>query len=251
MAEPFVQLVRQCFGAAAASYDSHAQLQAALAWRLAHHCRDLTLPAGPRADLGAGTGLVGRALARQRPSLTLLQLDLCPELLARNPLSSTEAPLIWDLNGGLPPQLQNAALLLSNFALQWLEQPVDQWRRWCRQLGPGGWIGLAVPTGGSFPSWRTAAAAAGVPCTALALPDAAALVDVAEAELQAPLVQQLRFSRPGHGLTFLRQLKALGAQAQAGASLSAPDLRRLLRHWPESTPLQWEVLLVLGQRPDP
>ncbi|MEA5443868.1 methyltransferase domain-containing protein, partial [Cyanobium gracile] len=155
-------LVRHRFGRGAAGYEAQALVQRAVACRLGRLCRDLPLPAGPRADLGAGSGLLSRAL----PAHGLLQLDLCPELLQRNP---QQPQLLWDLNDGLPSVLHGAALLASGFALQWLDDPAGQLGRWCRALAPGGWLVLAVPTAGSFPQWHRAAAAAGVPCTALEL----------------------------------------------------------------------------------
>jgi malonyl-CoA O-methyltransferase len=151
----FTGRVRQGFGRGAASYEAQARLQQGVAWRLGRLCRDLPLPAGPCADLGAGSGLLSRALLAQRPSLDQppLQLDLCPELLARNPFAAP-ASTPWDLNRGLPPQLQEAGLLLSSFALQWLDAPAPQLRHWAEQLRPGGWLVLALPTSGSFPQWR-------------------------------------------------------------------------------------------------
>ena len=55
----FAGRVRQGFGRGAASYEAHARLQQGVAWRLARFCRDLPLPSGLSADLGAGK--IGRA----------------------------------------------------------------------------------------------------------------------------------------------------------------------------------------------
>ncbi len=235
--------VRHHFGRQAAAYETQALLQRAVACRLGRLCRTLPLPAGPRADLGAGSGLLSRAL----PAHGLLQLDLCSELLRCNP---QQPQLVWDLNDGLPSALQGAALLASNFALQWLDDPSGQLGRWCRALAPGGWLVLAVPTAGSFPQWHRAAAAAGVPCTALELPAADGLLRAAAAAGLRPRHSRLlRFSRPRQGgLAALRHLKRLGADASQRPPLSAGELRRLLAHWPQETPLTWEVLLLLGQR---
>jgi len=247
----FTGLVRQGFGRGAASYEAQARLQQGVAWRLGRLCRDLPLPAGPCADLGAGTGLLSRALLAQRPSLPdlPLQLDLCPELLARNPLAApTTAP--WDLNLGLPPQLRDAGLLLSSFALQWLEDPAAQLAHWAGRLAPGGWLALAVPLAGSFDTWQAAARAASVPCTALPLPRAEVLIEAAlRTGLELRQAQHLRFSRaPGDGLATLRLLRSLGATASRQPPLDAGQLRRLLAHWPPA-PLRWEVLMLVGQRP--
>lgn len=259
-AVPFAAQVRERFGRRAADYERHARLQQAMAWRLAHRCRALELPAGPCADLGAGSGLLSRALIQQHPQLRRrppLQLDQCPELLARNPLSQADplagggGAVVWDLNAGLPASLRQAALLASSFALQWLDQPVRELERWCRSLAPGGWLVLAVPTDGSFPQWHQAADRSGIPCTALCLPGARDLVAAADRAGLEPMAQQsLRFSRPGQGgFETLRHLRQLGASASRRAPLSAGQLRRLLQHWPAASPLTWEVLLLIARRP--
>lgn len=264
-ADPFSQRVRRSFGRGAPQYDQEALLQQAMAWRLAHLCAELPLPDGPCADLGAGTGLLSRALRHHHDLLGRrppLQLDLCPELLARNPLAVPEPEnfspgshqplgLLWDLNEGLPDAVANAALLASSFALQWLRQPAAVLSQWCRSLRPGGWLVLAVPTAGSFPQWRDAAERSGVPCSALPLPEADALLDAAVGSgLQLRRGQRLRFSRPEQGgLRTLRHLQRLGAGASRDRPLSTGQLRRLLAHWPATSPLSWEVLLLIGQRP--
>jgi malonyl-CoA O-methyltransferase len=248
----FSRQVRAHFGHHAADYDSEARLQQAVAWRLAGLCRSLPLPAGPCADLGAGTGLLSRALLTRRCSLPTpspLQLDLCPELLARNPLPQRRP---WDLNGGLPAELHGAALLASSFALQWLEQPPLALRHWAHQLAPGGWLALATPTAGSFPQWRQAAQAAAVPCTALPLPAAGDLLAAArQAGLRMTHSRLLRFSPPArqplHGL---RALRRLGAAASRSQPLGPGQLRRLLDHWPAGPAFTWEVLVLIAQQPE-
>ena len=93
-------------------------------------------------------------------------------------------------------------------------------------------------------------AGSGVPFSGLALPDAEGLAAVAGERLRLRRLQRLRFSRPNRGgLALLRQIKAIGAQASPQRRLSPTELRRLLRHWPgPEQPLNWEVLLVVGQR---
>ena len=61
----FSARVSSRFGRHAAGYARHARLQQGVAWRLAHLCAPLPIAAGPRADLGAGSGLVGQALRAQ------------------------------------------------------------------------------------------------------------------------------------------------------------------------------------------
>ncbi len=253
--------VRMAFGRHAGTYEQRASLQRAVAWRLARHCRELPLVAGPCADLGAGSGLLSRAVQQLRPSLQPLRLDLCAELLQQGARGGAES-LLWDLNTGLPPRLENASLLVSSFALQWLERPQDQLEHWCRRLAPGGWLVLAVPTAGSFPQWLQAAAQARGPCSALPLPDAGTLVDGAQRHLTLTAQRRLRFSRfAPTALTFLRQIQALGAGSTPAAPLTPGQLRRLEAAWPAEPALSpsrrprkrltWEVLVLIGQRPAP
>jgi malonyl-CoA O-methyltransferase len=249
MPEPFSDRVMSRFGRGAAAYAGGSQLQRAVAWRLVRTLQPLPIPEGPCADLGAGSGAVAQAAAELRPDLlqrSPLQLDLSAALLARNPLSSRQ--LLWNLNRGLPEGLEQAALLSSSFALQWLEDPPGQLLHWCGCLRPGGVLALALPTDGSFPQWRQAAADSGVPCTALPLPAAQSLIRIASGQLRLLQWQRLRFSRPARGLALLRQMRAIGADATPCSPLSGSQLRRLLRHWPDG-PTTWEVLLLVGARP--
>lgn len=271
---PFGARVQRSFGRHAEDYEGQARLQQATAWRLGRLCAGLPLPSGPIADLGAGTGLLSRALLLHHPQLRQrppLQLDLCPELLARNPLAGCTPPaladacsppaalaacmdppsgLVWDLNNGLPGHLGGAALLASSFALQWLEEPAGMLALWGHTLGPGGWLVLAVPTAGSFPQWRRAAERADVPCSALGLPDADMLIAATEScGLTLQHCRRRRFSRARQGgLPTLRHLRQLGAGTSRRPPLNAGQLRRLLRHWPAGGSLTWEVLLLLARR---
>ena len=246
---PFSAAVNGCFSQGAAAYDSNARLQRGIAARLEGLCRRraLPLPPGPRADLGAGSGLLSRALERALGGPPFLRVDQCAALLEQESLVPQQR---WDLNQGLPMELHDAACLASSFALQWLEQPQEQLEHWCSCVQAGGWLLLAVPTSGSFPIWKEAALNAAVPCTALVLPEAQPLIATAEAQLELVCQQQLRFSRPNPGgLRFLQQIKAIGAQASRGPQLPAGQLRRLLRHWPgPEQAILWEVLLLIGQK---
>ncbi|MBM5819950.1 MAG: SAM-dependent methyltransferase [Cyanobacteria bacterium K_DeepCast_150m_m2_101] len=248
----FSTRVERCFRGGAATYQSNASLQAAVAARLARLARPLAsaLPPGPRADLGAGSGLLARAIEAQLGGPSLLRLDACEALLAQESSPEPALQRLWDLNAGLPEELNGSSLLASSFALQWLEQPAQQLTRWCAALRPDGALLLAVPCRGSFRIWHQAAAAAGVPCTALPLPDALELQERAASALHLHHSQLLRFSRPNRGARpFLHQIKAIGAQASPAARLQPGALRQLIRHWPgPEHAIVWHVLVMVGQK---
>ena len=249
---PFSSRVEQCFRGGARGYERNANLQAAVAARLARLTRPLAsaLPPGPRADLGAGSGLLARAIESQLRGPSLLRLDACGSLLQQEQAADHGLQRLWDLNQGLPEELNGAGLLASSFALQWLEQPERQLSRWCDALRPDGALLLAVPCRGSFRIWHQAANSAGVPCTALPLPDAHALQQRAASALHLHHSQLLRFSRPNRGArAFLHQIKAIGAQASPAARLQPGALRQLIRHWPgPEHAIVWHVLVMVGQK---
>lgn len=248
----FSAQVERCFSRGASSYQRSATLQAAVAKRLARLARPLAaaLPPGPRADLGAGSGLLSRALEHQLTDAPLLRLDACAALLEQEQPPQPAHQRLWDLNQGLPQELTGAGLLASSFALQWLQQPPLQLSRWCAALRPGGALLLAVPCSGSFQIWHQAAQRAGVPCSALPLPDANDLIAAAAGQLLLHQQQVLRFSRPNRGVRpFLHQIKAIGAQASPAERLQPGQLRQLIRHWPgPEHAIVWQVLVLVGQK---
>ena len=69
------------FEQAATTYNSQAQLQRAVAWRLARQCARQPIPAGIWVDLGSGTGLMADALEACNPGQAVLRVDGCPEML--------------------------------------------------------------------------------------------------------------------------------------------------------------------------
>jgi malonyl-CoA O-methyltransferase len=239
------------FAAGAVAYAQEARLQQVVAWRLAHYCRDLPLGSGPVLDLGAGNGSLSLALCQQRSDVQPLLIDYCAELLCLSPTSEQQR-LLWDLNNGLPSDLPPAALVMSSFALQWLDEPLKQLRHWRQRLAPNGWLAIAVPVAGSLQGWQQASQIAGVPCSALPLPAAAelrhTLAEHAQLQIQRSLHYSQSFSSP---LAFLRQLQRLGLAGTTAARLSPGQGRRLLQAWPRNKDctitLNWNMELLLAR----
>lgn len=249
----FTARVRERFGRRAAAYRQHAQLQRAVAWRLAHlllrRLDEAPLPPGPAADLGAGSGLLSEAFHQQGLRRPLVQLDLCPQLLAANPVAQRHGQRLWNLNHGLPSELGGASLLCSSFVLQWLDHPEAQLELWCNTLAPGGWLALALPTAASFPQWHRAAHRAGVQFSGLALPASEALQAVAQQYLDLHHLQRLCFSKADcDGRHFFRSLRAIGAVGSRQPRHDPAELRRLLQHWPKDEGITWTLLLLIGRR---
>ena len=237
--------------AAAASYVREARLQRGVARRLAMlWCRTMAnrLPPGPRLDLGGGAGALALALARKGcPPLDVVD---CSVSLLRLATGLQVRP--WDLERGLP--VATPALLASSFALHWLGRPLESLHQWCQALRPGGQLLLAVPTSGSFTSWRQAAHQAAVPWTGLPLPVAQPLQEVLAAHLQLHHCR-LRQRRQGwpSALAFFHHLKRSGLTGGASGRLGPGELRRLDRCWPRGPEgrviVEWEVLMVVAEKP--
>ncbi|MXW40305.1 MAG: methyltransferase domain-containing protein [Synechococcus sp. SB0668_bin_15] len=236
---------------AAAAYVREARLQRGVARRLAGLWRCTLanrLPPGPRLDLGGGAGALARALARQGcPPLQVV--DRSASLLR---LATGLQVRPWDLERGLP--VAEPALLASSFALHWLAQPLESLGQWCRALRPGGQLLLAVPTSGSFTSWRQATRQAGVPWTGLPLPSAQPLQEVLASHLQLHHCRLLQ-RRQGwpSALAFFQHLKRSGLTGGASSRLGPGELRRLDRCWPRGPQgrviVEWEVLMVVAEKP--
>ena len=241
------------FSQAASNYARNARLQQGVAWRLAHLCRNLPLLPGPVLDLGAGSGNLSAALQHQRPELNPLLVDHCAALLAQAQ-APAEQRLQWDLNGGLPPLPSAPQMLLSSFALHWLQDPAAQLNRWAQALASGGWLALSVPVAGSLESWHTAAERAGMPCSALELPQSHALLNALPNTMELHRQELLHFSCSySSPLSFLRELRSLGVHGGARHRPGITELRQLQRHWPRAADggvvLRWRLLQLLARHP--
>ncbi|MCY3654096.1 MAG: hypothetical protein OXG70_03540, partial [Cyanobacteria bacterium MAG IRC1_bin_28] len=133
-------------------------------------------------------------------------------------------------------------------------RPLESLGQWCQALRPGGQLLLAVPTSGSFTSWRQAAHQANVAWTGLSLPSAQRLQGVLADQLRLHHCCLLQRSQGWPSpLAFFRHLKRSGLTGGAGGRLGPAELRRLDRCWPRrpqgNVAVEWEVLITLAQKP--
>ncbi len=239
------------FEQAASTYNSQAQLQRAVAWRLARQCARQPIPAGFWVDLGSGTGLMADALEACNPHQAVLRVDGCPEMLKHHHHSSQT--LLWDLNLGVPSWPQLPSLLASSFALHWLINPLERLHEWMAALTPEGWLALALPVQGSFPQWHQAAATAGVSCTALPFPSQASLLDVLSSNnIRHQQLHQFTQQSP-EVFQLLKPMRQIGAQASPCPTMGVGNWRHLKQAWPRcqnsgDAQLTWLIQLLLIQR---
>ncbi|WP_320666943.1 methyltransferase domain-containing protein [Prochlorococcus sp. MIT 1307] len=251
MTSNWPKIILNNFGEAAPHYNAEAELQSTFAWRLAKECSKESIPQGIWVDLGAGTGLLAEALEALNPNKSVIRVDGSPQMLAQN--RSTSQTQLCDLNIGLPTWPHKPALLASNFALHWLNQPANRIAEWFTALTPGGWLAIALPVHGSFEEWHVASRNSGVRCTALHLPSTEALLqglsmkNVRYQELQSFTQTASKVS------SLLKPMINIGAHSTPKLGLSVGDWRRLQRSWPYCTEngavrLTWLIQLLLVQR---
>ena len=212
------------FGRAASTYGSATPIQRQVAGQLAEGILASDPPAGARvAEFGCGVGYLAQALApRLQPSLWIAT-DLAPAMVAA---ARATTPLVAVMDAARPALKPGFDLVCSSLTLQWLDDPraaVDLWRG---LVAPGGRLALSTLMEGSFAEWRSALAEAGAAPSGPRFPT----MDQARAWFgpRARLETLELTERHASALTFLRALKASGADAAEGPVLTAGVMRRAM-----------------------
>ena len=209
------------FGAHATTYEANADLQEAVARRLA-----ALLPerAAPRVlELGCGTGLLSRHLLARYPAGRFVLTDAAPAMIAecRRNLAAFPAQRVSFevMDAGEAGGHDNLDLVVTSMTLHWVVDPVASVQRLRTLLAPGGVLLFATLGPDSFAEWRTVLATEGLPS---GIPDLPALPGVVEEELLTP---------DNDSLSFLRRMKAVGGLTprQGYRPLSPGALRRAIR----------------------
>jgi malonyl-CoA O-methyltransferase len=213
--------VAQSFGARAGTYDDHADLQRAVAGRLA-----LLLPqlAAPRVlELGCGTGLFSRHLLARYPDGAFLLTDLAPAMVdrcRRNLAGCHKQRVSFEIMDAARPTADGPFdLIATSMTLHWLADPAAALETLRRQLTPGGVLIYATISGNSFPEWREVLETQGLPIGLLDIPELPGVVD------------EERIVADADTLGFLRRMKAVGGLTPRDGYTALPPgrLRRAIR----------------------
>ncbi|MBR8653030.1 dethiobiotin synthase [Achromobacter sp. Marseille-Q0513] len=226
------------FGRAAGRYEAHAPAQRAAARRLAEDIARLDLPPRPRIlEIGCGTGLLTRELARRLGPADWTLTDISPAMLeiARLGPAPPGSVRYAALDGEHPDALSGGYdLICSSLAVQWFGDLNAGLGRLAALLAPGGHLAIATLAEDTFAEWRAAHGSAGLDAGTPAYPRPGAIRpamgNLAGAVRAERLVQQHR-----DGLHFLQDLKGIGATAAAPGHkpLGAAALRRVLAKFDE------------------
>lgn len=105
-----------------------------------------TTPVSRAVDLGCGTGELTAALHERWPGAEILGVDLSEDMLAAARPRSRER-LRFE-KGDLAtwtPDAERYDLIVSNAALQWVDDHARQLTRWAAGLAPGGTLAVQMP----------------------------------------------------------------------------------------------------------
>jgi malonyl-CoA O-methyltransferase len=133
--------IRRAFGRAAASYESHAVLQAEVALRLQERLDGEAFAPACVLDVGCGPGTGTALLHRRFEAATLVALDLALPMLQAAAGDSGSAPAFARVCAdaqALPLADASVDLVYSSLCLQWCEDPGLALAEFRRVLRPGG-----------------------------------------------------------------------------------------------------------------
>jgi malonyl-CoA O-methyltransferase len=251
------------FDAAATSYDAHSAAQRHAAQRLVEHLVPLGLPPRPRIlEIGCGTGHLTERLLWHFPGANILATDLapamvtaCSERLGRSShlgfaVMDGCRPASADFCERRPARSDKFDLVCGNLVAQWFDDLPAACSRLAAQLAPGGTLLLSLPGGETFREWKAAHIRHGFVAGTQPLPTPQAC-RAALPPGDNCVTSEYWIDRPADGLTFLRGLRAIGADtAAAGHKPLAPaQLRRVLRELGSQPTLTYELIYLRHRAP--
>jgi malonyl-CoA O-methyltransferase len=202
MISPRNAKVAEAFAARAGDYEQNASLQSEIAGKLARLLPELERP--KVLEIGCGTGFLTRHLLERYPHGDFLITDIAPEMLevcrARIDAANARQCRFAVMDGEEPDCGTGFDLIALSMTLQWFAKPDEGLHRLQGLLKPGGYLLFATTGPDSFPEWRGALDACGLPCGLIAMPRLPGVMD-----------EETRKADYGGGVAFLKALKAIGA----------------------------------------
>ncbi|MDR1997240.1 MAG: malonyl-ACP O-methyltransferase BioC [Candidatus Margulisbacteria bacterium] len=250
---PDKRRVQAAFSRAAPDYDRCAVWQRQTAVRLLTRLK--TAPANAL-DLGCGTGVVAGLLAARCPHCALVGLDLAPGMIAQAQLKFWQnADIVFQVGDmeHIPYPDESFELIVSNLALQWLDEPRRVFAEVFRALKPGGVFLFSTLAAGSLRELRQAYALAGgtaglhkfQPAGELqrALLGQGLLPEIFTAALEVQWFADLR--------ALLRSMQSVGAKSAAPGAMTKTRWQKLQQVYPRQDgryPLTYEVVFASAEK---
>lgn len=221
------------FGAAAAAYEGHAEVQRIAARTVADLAGLLRLPDRPHIlEIGCGTGILTREMGLRWPEAELVATDLSPRMvtLAGQGLLSAGTFLAMD---GEDPCFQGPRfdLIVSSLAFQWFDDLAGAIHRLVSLLRPGGSLVFSTMGQDSLAAWRAAHRGCGVEPGMPDYPSLAALRAMLAGYDDAFAFDEVHPLGLNGARALLAHLKGIGAAVPASGHRPLPPtlLRQVMR----------------------
>ncbi len=227
--------ISSLFSAAAESYEASADVQRDVATALAAKIGALPLPPKPRVlEVGCGTGLLTRALARRLSSTTWTVTDISAPMVAqceRTLAGELPGARFLVMDGAAPALAPGFDLIASSLALQWFEDPARAIHRLSALLTPKGQLAFATLGDGTFEEWQAVCALCGVTAPTRRFLSAENFKQALPPGFRIRLEKTVIRRTYANGWDFLQRLREIGAHRAVPEAepVSAGALRRVLR----------------------
>tara|TARA_Y100001935_G_C17239822_1_gene475056 strand:+ start:73 stop:840 length:768 start_codon:yes stop_codon:yes gene_type:complete len=246
----WIKKIKNNFNYAAGNYSEYCLIQKHFSKQIINILDGLNISDGDWFDLGAGTGLLADEIEQYFFNSKVSRVDFCNNMLLLNKQGSNK--ILWDLNKGLHPSIQNPSLLVSNFCIHWLNEPKKTLEEWFQKLKNGGKLIISYPTNNCFPEWKTTCKNYGIEYSGLVFPEEKNMIENF-------LSNEIIFSRSvlykenfPNIYKLFRSIINIGAQSSQSKKNSVGEFKKLARYWPtdknKRVTLTWEINILALQK---
>ena len=235
------------FNNAAHSYSNYSLVQKYFANKLVHIIKELEPQIGKWFDLGAGTGYLADLLEKNFMNIKVKRIDFSPNMLKENKKNSQT--ILWDLNDDLPPNINNASLIISSFCFHWLNEPEKKLRKWYERLLPGGLLIVLFPNNKSFVEWKDTCKRNNIEYSGIALPCTNSLQRFVK-ENEIFLIKEFNYRETFPNIYKLfKSITNVGAQTTQKRRKTVSELKLMQEKWPKDQDakvnLTWAISILI------
>ena len=235
------------FNNAAHSYSNYSLVQKYFANKLVNLIKELEPQIGKWFDLGAGTGYLADLLEKNFMNIKVKRIDFSPNMLQENKKNSQT--ILWDLNDDLPPNINNASLIISSFCFHWLNEPEKKLRKWYERLLPGGLLIVLFPNNKSFPEWKDTCKRNDIEYSGIALPCTNSLQRFVK-ENEIFLIKEFNYRETFPNIYKLfKSITNVGAQTSQKRRKTVSELKLMQEKWPKDQDakvnLTWAISILI------
>ena len=235
------------FNNAAHSYSNYSLVQKYFANKLVNIIKELEPQIGKWFDLGAGTGYLADLLEKNFMNIKVKRIDFSPNMLKENKKNSQT--ILWDLNDDLPPNINNASLIISSFCFHWLNEPEKKLRKWYERLLPGGLLIVLFPNNKSFPEWKDTCKRNDIEYSGIALPCINSLQRFVK-ENEIFLIKEFNYRETFPNVYKLfKSITNVGAQTTQKRRKTVSELKLMQKKWPKDQDarvnLTWAISILI------